>query len=211
MKEATWKKGIEKGFKLQVLYLSFFLLSFGILIQEASAAPSITLTPDSGFSAVTISGTGFSPGSTVTIYWDNNLIPSVPSSVSVQGAGGFTAIIVVPAQTSPGTHTIMARDGSGNQANAIFDVVDMRGPPGPRGNQGPQGLQGLRGEQGLQGPKGDQGPQGIQGPQGLEGPPGPRGDQGPRGETGYIELTASITAIVLASISLLFSLRRKKK
>jgi hypothetical protein len=116
---------------------------------------SIVLTPAMGFASAIVAGSGFSSNSTVAITWDGTTIPSVPSAVSTDATGSFTALVSVPTQTAPGTHTVSATDGSGNSATATFTVVNMTGPQGPAGLQGPQGPKGDKGDTGLQGPAGE--------------------------------------------------------
>jgi len=137
---------------------------------------SITLTPASGFSVTTITGSGFYGGE-ITIYWDGERIPTVPSPLYSYDTqeGRFTVIISVPTQTDPGEHIVMARDKEGAEARVVFVVVDMTGPQGLLGEQGPPGEQGLLGEQG---PPGEQGLLGEQRPpEGSRGHPGSKAHQ----------------------------------
>jgi hypothetical protein len=121
------------------------------------AKDTIVLTPSSGFASTTITGSGFSDNSKITITWDGTTIPSIPSAVTTDTTGNFTALISVPTQTEPGTHTINATDEDGNWATATFTVTDMTGPKGDTGEQGPTGPQGPKGENGTQGQQGPQG------------------------------------------------------
>ncbi|MDY6910789.1 MAG: hypothetical protein SVM79_00290 [Chloroflexota bacterium] len=175
-----------------VLALALMLLTIGFGTAEVYAQPNpvITLSPITGFSTVTIEGSGFSAWTGITIYWDGTRIPSIFSS---QNEDIFTSIISVPTQTAPGFHTIAARDGYGAEATAFFNVIDMtgaqgaegiQGPTGPQGIQGPEGPQGETGASAAQGPAGPTGPAGPEGPQGPEGPTGIAGEQGPPGENG---------------------------
>jgi len=94
---------------------------------------AIGLTPNSGFASATVVGSGFSPNSKITVAWDDTEIPTVPSPLITDSYGNFTAIISVPTQTEPGTHTVKATDESGNWANATFTVIDMTVPRGQKG------------------------------------------------------------------------------
>lgn len=162
---------------------------------------AISLTPSTGFASTTVVGSGFSNNSRITITWDGTTIPSIPSPVTTDATGSFTGLISVLAQTTPGTHTVNATDGSGNWATATFTVVDMTGPQGPAGLQGQQG------------PKGDTGLQGLTGPQGLKGDKGDTGDTGPPGPAGLsgdtqlaliaFPTAASIVALCIAAVALL--------
>lgn len=196
----------------------FLALVGGITANEVYAHPAmISLSPASGFSVTTITGSGFF-GGMVTIYWDGDPISTIPPSLYGDESGNFTAIISVPSQTDPGEHTVMARNQEGNKGSAIFEVVDMTGPQGPQGEQGPAGPQGLAGEQG---PPGEQGEQGSAGQQGPAGERGPQGEQGPQGlsggeqelpvEQGLPEGIISIAAIIIALIALGLTLLRAMK
>ncbi|MFO8101342.1 MAG: IPT/TIG domain-containing protein [Dehalococcoidia bacterium] len=192
--------------KLNVMIAVALLLaiaSVGInanTVQAQAAMPSITLSPTSGFSAITIEGTGFSAWTGITVYWDGDRIPAI---VDTEGEVNFTAIISVPTQTSPGSHEITVVDGYKATAGAVFRVVDMTGPVGPAGTS-VTGLPGIncwdlnenRVADEEEDVNGDgvvdvldcRGPQGEEGPPGdstvIEGAEGPRGPAGPAGEPG---------------------------
>jgi hypothetical protein len=159
----------------------------------------ITLSPRAGFSAITVSGTGFYGGE-IYILWDGERIPTVPAPLYPldTGEGLFTAIISVPTQAEPGGHTVTAEDERGTIANATFTVIDMTGPEGPPGPEGPAG------------PAGSIGPQGPAGEPGPVGEPGPPGETGPPGEPGP-GAGISIVAIILALIALGLQLFGKVK
>jgi hypothetical protein len=194
------------------------LVAPGLTVDQASAQgpPGIFLSPSSGFAALTISGTEFTTGVEVDIFWDDDPIPTVPQTVITTQAPGqpygvFTAIITVPTQTTPGPHVVTAQDTETNlTAFAIFNVVDMTGPEGPAGEQGPAGSvgpagsAGLAGASGPQGATGDTGPEGLAGPQGLSGAQGPVGEQGPQGPPGEPGPAGaiSVVAIVIAVAAL---------
>jgi hypothetical protein len=158
----------------------------------------LTLVPSTGFASTTVSGLGFAPNSSITIAWDGTPIPTVPSPLTTDVNGTFTAIISVLTPLDPGDHVVTATDALGNSAEATFTVVDMTGPQGPQGATGPQGEPGEQGETGLQGP------------QGSPGATGPQGETGPAGEMPIeyivIPVIPSIAAIALA----IFALIRKK-
>ena len=98
--------------------LSFSVLTVSILLLALSLTPAdrvyaqnatITLSPTSGFAALTITGRGFMSGSLITIGWDGTYpIPTVPQTIYAQ-EGSFTAIITVPTQATPGQHWVTAR------------------------------------------------------------------------------------------------------
>jgi N-acetylneuraminic acid mutarotase len=161
-------------------------------IYYSSPTQSIILTPDTGFSCTTVLGSGFAADSKITLSWDATMIPTVPNALFTDANGSFTAIISVPTQNTPGTHTVNATDESGNWTTATFTVVDMTGDQGPQGD------------------KGDKGDTGDQGPQGDKGDKGDTGDQGPSGVvSGELQflvngltIAASVIAMGLATIAL---------
>lgn len=178
-------------------------LSASVALSQAQA--SITLSPNTGFAAVTVSGVGFPAGYPIVILWDNNQVPTVPSSVLVSGPGTFTAIITVPDQAPAGDHAIVARSmiatGAQVVAGANFRVVDMTGPPGPAGPTGPAGPAGPAGS----GSIGPTGPQGEKGDPGPTGAPGPRGESGPQGEPGPAGEAGSASKISIIALVLAFA------
>ena len=182
----------------------------GYYLLSVPSAPSLSLTPDTGFSSTTVVGSGFSNDSKVTIAWDGTVIPTIPSPLTTEANGSFTATINVLTQNSPGPHAVNATDESGNWATATFTVVDMTGPQGPKGDKGDkgdtgaQGPKGPQGPQGLKGDKGDKGDTGAQGPQGLQGPQGPPGVTSAELQflVNGLTMAAAIIAICLSAIAL---------
>jgi hypothetical protein len=161
--------------------------------------PYFTLIPDAGFAATTIIGGRFAANSQITITWDEQTIITVPSPLTTDSNGNFTAVITVPTPTVPGLHKVTSTDQIGTEAEATFTVIDMTGPQGPKGETGEQG------EQGPQGPKGETGEQGEQGPE------GPQGEQGEQGAAAPTEVVwASIIIAVVAIIIAVYLLLAKK-
>lgn len=109
---------------------------------------TLSLTPNSGFAATTLTGSGFASTSSVTVTWDNTQIPTVPNTLITDANGNFTALISVLTQTTPGDHTVKAIDKAGNEASAIFTLINMTGSQGSQGQKGETGLQGPSGESG---------------------------------------------------------------
>lgn len=101
-----------------------------------TVSASLNLTPSSGFASTTVVGFGFSPNAAINITWDDAQIPTVPSSLTTNKYGNFSAIISVPTQSEIGTHTVKAIDEWGNEATATFTVIDMTEP-----TEGTRGLQ----------------------------------------------------------------------
>ena len=153
--------------------LAVALLSTAFLASnEVYSAQSITLSPTSGFSNVTITGTGFFieemglQSTELTVYWDDEEIPALVYGGEVVD---FVAFITVPTQTSPGRHRVTVKEYD-DEASATFTVVDMTSPEGPPGPEGIPGNDGTPGSVGPPGPAGPQGPEGPAGPPGLPGP-----------------------------------------
>ena len=193
--------------RMRFLLVLITLLSLFVVVNsdEVLAAPLLTLSPASGFAALTVVGSGFAPLTAVTVFWNGTQIPTVPSPLLANQGGNFTAIISVPTQTSPGDYTVTASNvgvpGGEFSASAVFRVVSMIGPVGPAGPAGPQGPTGPQGTAGSTGSTGPAGPEGTVGPQGLTGPQGPVGPPGPPGESGTAS-GLSILAIILALIAI---------
>jgi hypothetical protein len=171
---------------LAVSSVSIVFLTGNEAYSQVAPEPSITLSPSSGYSFVTVSGSDFTGNYITAIYWDDEVLPTFPSSVSLFG-GGFEASIIVPTQTDPGRHTVTAVDDYGDDATATFTVVDKTGPEGP---PGPEGYPGSDGAPGSPGP---QGPPGPPGPEGPEGPPGPPGTS----SRGYATVVVALAAVGL--------------
>ena len=83
----------------------------------------ITLNPTSGplGTPVDITGTGFSPNSTVTITFGGDTLPESP--VTTNNSGGFSATFAVP-ESSSGPQIVKAAQGS-NSASKTFTVTPL--------------------------------------------------------------------------------------
>jgi hypothetical protein len=82
---------------------------------------SINVVPTSGpleGNLVKVSGNGFAQFSNVTVSFDGTPM----TTATTDGLGQFGAVFTVP-PTSPGGHTILAADTSGNSATATFTAV----------------------------------------------------------------------------------------
>ncbi len=173
------------AFSILVLQTFAFL---GVAAACVEPSPSITLTPSSGISVITVTGNGFPKNQGIHIFWNEVDVPGWLGDSRTSHDGTFCVIMTIQTQT-PGAYNITVIVG-GKSASAPFTVLDVRGPQGPQGPEGPQGPKGDKGDTGAtgpQGPKGDtgaQGPAGPQGPAGSQGPKGDKGDQGAKGDTG---------------------------
>ena len=149
----------------------------------------LELTPDTGFAATTIVGSGgFAANSIITITWDGTPVPTVPQQITTDAYGNFTAIITVPTQTASGAHVVNATDEYGRSAEITFTVVDMTGPTGATGATGSAGATGATG---------------------AAGPQGETGETGPAGEVSLVYVAAPIGLSVLAIILAVFVMLRK--
>jgi hypothetical protein len=85
---------------------------------------SITLAPTSGSvgSSVTVTGSGFAGSKTVTIKFGSTTMTTVPSTVTTDAYGSFSASFTVPAATAGGK-TVTATDAGSNSASATFTVT----------------------------------------------------------------------------------------
>jgi len=181
---------------LVILTLLLTLALAGATTDEVySQNTSITLTPESGYCAVIISGEGFFGGE-IFIYWEDDQVPTVPSPLYSRDTqdGSFTAIITVPTQSEPGEYVITAIDQENFNADAVFTVVAATGSAGPPGDPGPAGPAGSRGPEG---PTGDPGPAGATGPQGLAGEQGNPGEPGPGSGMSIIAIVLALAALGL--------------
>ncbi len=151
--------------------------------------PSLTLTPNTGVAATTLTGTGFQSNSSIAITWAGTPVTSVGDN-STDANGDFTAIISIPTQTTAGAYVVEATDGAGNFATADFTVVDVTGTAGSagasgsRGRSGEPGAEGAAGEPGAEGAAGEPGAEGVAGEPGAEGVAGEPGAEGVTGEPG---------------------------
>jgi hypothetical protein len=89
---------------------------------DFTVSQKITVTPASGGvgDTVSISGTGFAASSTITFYFDT---ASVSGTTPTNNKGSFTFNTFTIPSSSRGSHTIKARDDSGNYATAAFTVA----------------------------------------------------------------------------------------
>jgi len=166
-----------------------------------------SLAPNTGFAATTIDGGGFAANSIMTITWDGTPIPTVPTPLTTDENGNFTAIISVLTPNEPGLHTVGATDGEGNEASAAFTVLDMTGPQGPQGETGATGATGPAGPagaDGADGADGEDGATGPAGPAGADGADGADGEDGADAPTEYLwaSLILAIIAILIAGFGI---------
>jgi hypothetical protein len=92
---------------------------------ETTAAPlrphlSVTSSSVHGGQSVTVSGSGFAPGATITITFQSPRV--VVGTTTADGKGHFTATVLVPADAPPGKHNLQA-DGPANVAGGHAVLV----------------------------------------------------------------------------------------
>ncbi|MGC8983575.1 MAG: hypothetical protein ACP5KA_07495, partial [Desulfurococcaceae archaeon] len=90
----------------------------------ASAQPSILISPERGHpgTIVSIWGSGFSPNTRVTIYFDETII----ATTYTYSDGSLYTSVQIPLTASPGYHAIKARDAVGYEASARFEVTEPK-------------------------------------------------------------------------------------
>lgn len=83
-------------------------------------SPTLSVAPSTGApgSQVIVNGSGFAPGSSVTISLDGSTL----TTATVNGAGQFSIPATIPATAPGGTGTITAQDQAGRKATAGFTV-----------------------------------------------------------------------------------------
>jgi hypothetical protein len=106
------------------------VLSLGTLAWAAAAGaqttPSyppnasvlgLTVTAGGPGTSVTVSGSACTPGATVTVTFDGQVIGTTTAGPT----GAFTMTVTIPAGATPGVHTILA-SGAGCSESATFTV-----------------------------------------------------------------------------------------
>jgi hypothetical protein len=133
----------------------------GVAAACVEPSPSISLTPSSGISVITVIGSGFPKNQGIHIFWNGVAVPGWLGDSCTSYDGSFCVIMTIQTQT-PGTYNITVTV-DGKSASATFTVLNTKGPQGPKGDtgdQGPVGPQGSKGDTGPQGPVGPMGPAG---------------------------------------------------
>ncbi len=111
-------------------------------------AVSISIVTPGG--TITITGRGFFPGSTITIYLCSQV--TQVGTATAGSDGSFSATVSIPGSTPPGTHELAAvgTSASGGPLVQVADITVAGASPVAQG-QGNQGNQGQAGSQGNQG------------------------------------------------------------
>ncbi len=166
--------------------------------------PSITLTPNSGL-VTTIIGTSFTPNANITVLCNGITVPTIPSIITTDASGNFTAIISF--SSTKATYNVTAVDTSGISAYAMFSVPDYTGATGATGTTGATGQTGTTGATGQQGAQGERGDTGATGPTAS---PSPNNTTTQSGDLPLVPMAISVVAILVAVFAVILSLLRKK-
>jgi len=111
------------------LGLSFSAPAFAYGPNAAAVTSNTSSTGPGG--SLTVSGSNFTPGGTVTI--DIESTPVFLASVTADPTGAFSTTVTIPADTVPGSHTILATDAAGDSATTaltVTGVVPVAASPG---------------------------------------------------------------------------------
>ncbi|HEY54873.1 MAG TPA: hypothetical protein G4N91_01140 [Dehalococcoidia bacterium] len=98
----------------------------GTLLVFTVVTAQIAVSPTSGYvgeTTVTVTGSGFLTGQTMTIYFDAAVIAdTTPATITTGTTGAFTATFVVPA-SARGAHTVKAQGSLAESATAAFTTL----------------------------------------------------------------------------------------
>jgi len=162
--------------------------------KEATGTAAITLTPAKGF-ITTVKGTGYTPGATVGIMWNQPTADAVLARVTADATGAFS-VLVVPPTTEAGDNLIIAAESATRMARATFTIPAITGTAGPAGAQGAAGAAGPAGAQGVAGPAGPAGPAGAAG---AAGKAGENGDDA-SSVLGIIGIVIAVIAVIMVFV-----------
>ena len=104
---------------VSALALAFATPAFAYGPNAATVTTSVTSIGAGG--SLTVSGSNFAPDSTITITLHSD--PVVLTTTSANSAGSFSVGVTIPSNTTPGTHTILATDTSGDSASTMVVVT----------------------------------------------------------------------------------------
>ncbi len=99
-----------------------------LTVTDGAAVPAISADPASvpAGDDTEITGTGFAPGSTVTLQLLNgagNPVGTPVEGVPTNGEGGFVAPLTVPEGTTPGDYSVKGTDAEGGEATTPLTVT----------------------------------------------------------------------------------------
>jgi len=107
-------------------------LAFGLGCAAPSAAhavasgPSLALNPTAATpgSSFTISGVGFRPAETISLYWNGAAVAMLPAS----STGAFAVRATLGRTMAAGARSVVARGSAGDQAGTTFTVLSAAPP-----------------------------------------------------------------------------------
>jgi hypothetical protein len=102
-----------------VLSLAFATPAFAYGPNAPTVSSSSNSVAPGG--TLTVSGNNFTPGTTVTI--DLHSTPVLLATTTASGSGQFSVAVMIPSNTVPGTHTIIATDPNGDSASTEIVVT----------------------------------------------------------------------------------------
>lgn len=122
------------------MYRRSMLMSIALLLalpaaagaqQYPPSAANLTVsdsTPGAG-GQVTVTGTGFAPGANVVITFEST--PVTLATVTADAGGAFSTVVTIPANATPGAHTIKATGaGAGGGTLVLSAQVTVGGASG---------------------------------------------------------------------------------
>ncbi len=107
---------------------AFAVLSLGFAAPAFAYGPNApTLSSNSSSvspgGTLTVTGNNFTPGATVTI--DLYSTPVQLATTTATGSGSFSVAVMIPSNTVPGAHTIVATDPNGDSASTAIVVTGV--------------------------------------------------------------------------------------
>jgi hypothetical protein len=114
------------SFQVPVFPRGSYSVIVNTLKPETAAAnfqiiPAIALKTTSGptGSQISVSGTGFDAGNTISGFFDNTVI----STTTADANGAFSNLLITIPDTSKGSHSIKAADSGGPSSSVIYTVI----------------------------------------------------------------------------------------
>lgn len=96
----------------------------GSALFSVTESSMVTLSPTTGYSgaSIAVSGSGFNPGSIVTVKMGNIDLVTKPSTIMASESGAFTATVTLPNTADTGPHKITFTDSTGKVSSAIINI-----------------------------------------------------------------------------------------
>ena len=92
--------------------------------QTFTVGPAASLSPGSGFvgTSVTVTGSGFTASSVVSIAFNRTAVSTTPSPCGVSAVGGFSCSFAVPQSAAAGNATVTVTDSASDTVQRVFFV-----------------------------------------------------------------------------------------